>query len=136
MIQVVAGKKGSGKTKRILDFANEASKDAAHGVLFVDDDNRYMFDLRHEVRFVNAGEFEIVDDKMLLGFLAGAITQNYDISVICLDAFKKLIKIDLNNTEWFFDRLAELSDLHKVKFVLSISEDPEELPDFISKYII
>ncbi len=136
MIKVIAGKKGSGKTKRILDFANEASKNAAHGVLFVDDDNRYMFDLRHEVRFVNAGEFEIVDDKMLLGFLAGAITQNYDISLICLDAFKKLIKIDLNNSAWFFERLSALSELHKVEFVLSISEDPENLPEFINKYLI
>ena len=54
MIQVIYGKKGSGKTKRILDMANHMV-DTQHGdVVFVDDDNRYMFDLRHEVRFVNA----------------------------------------------------------------------------------
>ena len=57
MIQVIYGKKGSGKTKRILDMANHMV-DTQHGdVVFVDDDNRYMFDLRHEVRFVNAGEY-------------------------------------------------------------------------------
>ena len=48
MIQVIAGKKGSGKTKRILDMANLATKDSKHDIVFIDDDNRYMFDLRHE----------------------------------------------------------------------------------------
>ena len=57
MIQVIHGKKGSGKTKRILDQANEAIKEHKGDVIFIDDDNRYMYDLRHEVRFVNAGEY-------------------------------------------------------------------------------
>ena len=47
MIQVIHGKKGSGKTKRILDMANAAIKEHKGDVIFVDDDNRYMFDLRH-----------------------------------------------------------------------------------------
>ena len=55
MIQVIHGKKGSGKTKRILDQANDAIKEHKGDVIFIDDDNRYMYDLRHEVRFVNAG---------------------------------------------------------------------------------
>ena len=54
MIQVIAGKKGSGKTKRIIDMANQASQESKHDIVFIDDDNRYMFDLRHEVRFINA----------------------------------------------------------------------------------
>ena len=57
MIQVIHGKKGSGKTKRILDQANEAIKEHKGDVIFIDDDNRYMYDLRHEVRFVNASEY-------------------------------------------------------------------------------
>ncbi len=57
MIQVIAGKKGSGKTKRIIDMANVASRDSKHDIVFIDDDARYMYDLRHEVRFINAGEY-------------------------------------------------------------------------------
>ena len=64
MIQVVAGKKGSGKTKRIIDMANLATKDSKHDIVFIDDDNRYMFDLRHEVRFINASEYDIANDQM------------------------------------------------------------------------
>ena len=38
MIQVIFGKKGSGKTKRILDMANASVKEAKGNVLFIDDD--------------------------------------------------------------------------------------------------
>lgn len=136
MIQVIAGKKGSGKTKRILDKANEASKDQNNVVVFIDDDNRYMYDLEREVRFVDASEYNIVDDKMLLGFLAGMLTQNYDISHVCIDAFKKLIKVDLAQSEWFFSRLEKLATDNNVTFTLSVSESADLLPEYIKKHII
>ena len=90
MIQVIAGKKGSGKTKRIIEMANTAAKDTKHDIVFIDDDNRYMFDLSREVRFVNAGEYELENDQMFMGFISGATSQNFDIGQIFIDAFKKL----------------------------------------------
>ena len=136
MIQVIAGKKGSGKTKRILDMANLATKDSKHDIVFIDDDNRYMFDLRHEVRFINASEYDLLSDHMFMGLLCGIVAQNFDVGLICIDAFKKLIKSELESTEWFFQRLEKLSEKHSVNFVISISADTEELPEFIKKYVI
>ena len=136
MIQVVAGKKGSGKTKRIIDMTNQASKDSKHDVVFIDDDNRYMFDLRHQVRFINAGEYQMMSDQMFMGFIYGIVAQNFDIGLIVIDAFKKLVKAELSTIAWLFARLENLSEKHGMDFVLSISEDPEELPDFIQKHVI
>ena len=136
MIQVIAGKKGSGKTKRILDMANLATKDSRHDIVFIDDDNRYMFDLRHEVRFINASEYELNSDQMFMGLLCGIVAQNFDVGLICIDAFKKLIKNELETTEWFFQRLEALTEKHGVNFAISISADAEELPEFIKKYVI
>ena len=136
MIQVIAGKKGSGKTKRILDMANKAAQESRHDVVFIDDDNRYMFDLRHEVRFINASEYDLSNDQMFMGLLCSVVAQNFDIGLICIDAFKKLIKSELDSTEWFFQRLEKLSEKHNVNFAISISADTEELPEFIKKYVI
>lgn len=136
MIQVIHGKKGSGKTKRILDMANHAIKDPKGDVVFIDDDNRYMFDLRHEVRFVNAGEYNMASADMFLGFLSGMLAQNFDVSHIFIDAFLKLIKTDLKDTEDFFKRLEALSEQHSIHFVLSISGDDAEMPEFLRKYFI
>lgn len=136
MIQVIHGKKGSGKTKRILEMANAAIQEHRGDVIFLDDDNRYMFDLRHEVRFVNAGEYGSDSPEMFFGFLCGMLAQNFDISVIFVDAFLKLVKTDIENTENFFQRLAELSEKHNVKFVLSVNVDDAVAPEFIKKYFI
>jgi hypothetical protein len=136
LIQVIAGKKGSGKTKRIIDMANKASQDSNNDIVFIDDDNRYMFDLRHEVRFINASEYDLTNDQMFAGFLAGAVSQNFDVGLILIDAFKKLIKQDLKDTEPFFRRLETISEKHNVDFVLSVSEAPGDLPEFIHKYVI
>lgn len=136
MIKVIYGMKGSGKTKRILDAANNALKTQNGNVVFIDDDNRYMYDLRHEVRFVNAADYHIENADMLLGFLAGMMSQNFDIGVICVDAFLKLVKIKVEDTKDFFARLGTLAQLNKVEVIFSVSGDPEKMPEHIKPFLI
>ena len=136
MIQIIAGKKGSGKTKRIIDMTNEKAKTSQHDVVFIDDDNRYIFDIDHSVRFINASEYAILTPERFLGFLCGMLSQNFDVGVIFIDAFKKLLKTDLNQADWFFKRLETLCQKHNVDFVLSVSEDPANLPEFMKGYLI
>ena len=57
MIQVIFGKKGSGKTKRILDMANASVKEAKGNVLFIDDDKSYTLSLKPQIRFIDASEY-------------------------------------------------------------------------------
>ncbi|MCI5564162.1 MAG: twitching motility protein PilT [Clostridiales bacterium] len=136
MIQVIHGKKGSGKTKKILDMANAAIQEHKGDVIFIDDDKRYMFDLRHEVRFVDAGEYGSDSPEMFFGFICGMLSQNFDISVIFVDAFLKLIKTDIESAEKFFRRLENLSAKHNVHFVLSVNVDDAIAPEFVRKYFI
>ena len=136
MIQIIAGNKGSGKTKRLIDMTNQIAHETAGDVAFLDDDNRYMFDIDHRVRFINAGEYHVHTAEMFIGFLSGMLSQNFDISYIFIDAFTKLCKTDLNNAAWLFETMEELCAKHNVNFVLSISADVAALPDFVKKYII
>ena len=140
MIQVIAGNKGSGKTKRLIDITNEALKQEHGLVVFIDDDKRYMYDLRHEIRFVDAGEYEGVRGataEVFLGFLSGMLSINYDISLICVDAFLKLIKsTPLVETEKFFAALDTLSQHSKCSFILNVSCGIEQLPPFVAQYVI
>ena len=64
------------------------------------------------------------------------IHQNFDVGVIFIDAFMKLCKTDLQNSQWLFKSMEELSAKHNVQFVLSVSEDPENMPDFIKQYLM
>ena len=136
MIQIIAGKKGTGKTKRLIDMTNATAKEATNDTVFLDDDDRYMFDIDRKVRFVNAGEYHVHTPEMFVGFLSGMLSQNFDIGTIFIDAFCKLAKTDLNEAAWLFTAMEELSAKHNVTFVCSVSEDPANLPEFITKYII
>ena len=69
MIQIISGVKGSGKTKRLLDQTNDALKVEHGDIVFIDDDKRYMYDLRHEIRFVDASA--IPSPTLLAGRVSG-----------------------------------------------------------------
>lgn len=136
MIQIIFGKKGSGKTKRILDMANASVKEAKGDVLFVDDDRSYTLSLKPQVRFVNASEYEVKGKEPFYGFLAGILAGNYDISVIYVDAFLKLVKADANDLVDFFGKLEHLVAASGCDMVISFSEDAANVPESIRKYQI
>ena len=136
MIQAIYGKKGSGKTKRIIDMANTASKENDGALVFIDDDNRYMFDLHHEIRFVNATEYSVSSPDMFLGFLCGIISSNYDMSCLYIDGFLRLVNAQLADLGSLFERLAAIASDHKVTVVISVSGDPESAPEFLKPYLI
>lgn len=136
MIQAIYGKKGSGKTKRLLDMANDALKVEHGDIVFIDDDKRYMYDLRHEVRFVDASEYAVKSADMFLGFICGMLAQNFDVTAIFIDAFMKLVKADISELGDFFARLEDLSDKRGVRFIISVSGDPDVMPEFMRKYVI
>lgn len=136
MIQIIAGKKGSGKTKRLIDMTNQIAEESPADVVFLDDDDRYIRDINHKARFVNAGEYHVHTPEMFVGFLSGMLSQNFDIGTVFIDAFTKLCKTDLNEAAWLFQLMEELAQKHNVNFVLSVSEDPAVMPEFMTKYII
>ena len=95
MIQIIAGKKGSGKTKRLIDMTNNAVKTSSGNVVFLDKNDSYMYEVDRAVRFVNVEEYSVSSAEMFLGFLGGMLASNYDVKTVFIDAFLKLIKIDL-----------------------------------------
>ncbi len=140
MIQVILGEKGSGKTKRLIDMTNSAV-DAEHGngtIIFIDDDKRYMYDLRHEIRFVDADSYPAARKSTadaFLAFISGMLAADFDITMIAVDAFKKLVVTPLEELRAFFDALEKLSAEHNCKFVLSIASAVDAVPEFIKQYM-
>jgi hypothetical protein len=135
MIQIIYGRKGTGKTKRIIDLANQSIDSNKGEIVFIDDDNRYMFDLRHEARFVNAKEYDISSPNMFFGFLCGIVAANYDMNEMYVDGFLRLVEADLNDLGSFFQRLEEMAEKNNLHVVIATS-GPDEAPEYLKKYII
>ena len=136
MIQIIFGKKGSGKTKRILDMANASVKEAKGNVLFVDDDRSYTLSLKPQVRFINASEYAVKGADAFYGFVAGILAGNYDISVVYMDAFLKLSNEGEEELVDFFAKVERLVAGAQCDIVISYSEDAANVPESIRQYQI
>ena len=139
MIRVILGGKGSGKTKRLIDITNDALKSEHGNIIFIDDDKRYMYDLRHEIRFVDASEYPAAykcTANEFLAFVSGMLSADFDLSLIAVDAFKKLVRTPLDDIdmEKFMENLEMVANAHHCRFVLSISSNSDEVPEYIRKY--
>ena len=136
MIQILAGEKGEGKTKRLLEMANEAGKAAKGHVVFIDDDNRHMYDLHYNIRFVKTN-LVMTDQKILFGFICGILSQDSDIEQIYIDGLHNIVK-DLTNDDIkdFISEIEILSKENGVDFVFIISSKAETLPEEVKKYVI
>ena len=86
-------------------------------------DRDYMIDVKRPVRFVLATEYGIKNDDMLYGFLSGALSQNYDIEAIYVDALVRITQKTAEQLEGFFNCLEKLGEEHNVKFVLNVGAD-------------
>ncbi len=136
MIQLIYAKKGSGKTKRIIDLANAELNTTKGDVVFIDDDKRYMYDIKHQIRFVDVNDYMIDSCDSLYGLLCGMVAQNFDIEAVYIDAFLKIIKKDAGEIEDYIKKIDDLTEKNDFKAVIIISADPDKAPDFLKPYII
>ena len=124
MVQIIAGKKGKGKTKHLLDMAN-----AAITVVYLDKSAQHMYELNNRIRLINVNEFPLASSEGFLGFICGIISQDHDLETMYLDSFLKLSSLEGADITDTYKTLKEISDKYHVTFVLSISMDAEELPE-------
>ena len=134
MVQIIAGRKGKGKTKYLLDMANTAVKEAKGSIVYLDKNNKHMYKLSNQIRLIVVPEFNVTDTDMFLGFIAGIISQDHDLDKIYLDSFLTTACID-DNLDYAVEKLGALSDKFGVDFVISASVDKENMPESVQKYV-
>lgn len=135
MIKVIFGPKGMGKTKILIDSANEMVKSAKGDVVFIDDSKQLIFDLKHEVRFVNIADFPPMGSEGFYGFICGIISQNYDIEGIFIDRLNFITKQNVSEHEAFFRNLQSIDEKSNINFFITMNGTNEEIPEFLKKYI-
>ncbi len=133
MIQIIYGKKGSGKSKRLLDMAN-AEVATAHGnIVYMDDNNRCMYDLKHEIRFINLSDYSIDNFDKLYGFVCGVLSRDFDISSVYIDGLKKMTRKEDDNVE---DLLKELETVFGDINAYLVISGSEEVSEYMEKLVI
>ena len=136
MVQILAGEKGEGKTKILIDLANESVSTSDGDVIYIDDDKRHIYDLNHKIRFVEVSEFPLANYRELIGFIYGIFSQNSDITKVFVDGIFKIVQ-SLGNEDLIklVARLDSMSKAYNVDFVLAGNVAPAELPKEVEQYI-
>lgn len=129
MVQIIAGRKGKGKTKHLLDMANAAIKGANGTVVYLDKSAQHMYELNNKIRLINVNEFPVTSSEGFLGFICGIISQDHDLETMYLDSFLKLSHLEGEDISDTYMTLKKIGEKYHVTFILSISLDKDELPE-------
>ena len=135
MIRLIAGAKGKGKTKYILDKANTEAKSSDGVVIYLDKNSKHMFELDRNIRLINVMEYPVYDLNTLIGFICGLISGNNDIEAIYFDSFLTLAGLEGQDPSEALDKLIALSDKLGVEFIISLSADGHLLDERFREYL-
>lgn len=129
MVQIIAGAKGKGKTKFLLDMANTAVKESKGSIVYLDKSSKHMYELNNRIRLINVQEYPIGTSDGFIGFICGIICQDHDLEQVYLDSFLKLSCLEGEDMEETYKTLEALGEKYHITFVLSVSMNAEELPE-------
>lgn len=129
MIQLIVGRKGKGKTVRLLDKVNSEVKSASGNIVFLDKNKDHMYELNNKVRLIDVSRFQIDNSDMFVGFVSGIISQDHDLEQMYFDSFLQISRLEGQDITETVEKLDKLSEDFKVNFVLSMSLDEHELPE-------
>ena len=128
MIKLLVGHKAIGKTKQMIDLANERVESSKGSVIFINKNHRLMYDLKYRIRVICMEDFEhITNCDEYIGFLYGIISSDHDIETIFIDSILKHADFTLGDLPEFIDRLKDISKNYGMDFVVSLSAEKEEM---------
>ncbi len=136
MVQIIAGKKGKGKTKHLLERANTAIKEANGSIVYLDKSSKHMYELNNRIRLINVNEYPIYSSEGFIGFICGIISQDHDLETMFFDSFLKLSSLEDGDISETISILDKISEKYHVTFVLSISMDLEEFPEDVKDKVV
>ena len=136
MVRIICGEKGKGKTKVLLEKANESVKTSGGNVVFLDKGSDHMFELNNKVRLINVKDFMIQNSGEFVGFICGIISQDHDLEEIFLDRFLKISLTDETTFKPVLDKLIAIADKFDVDIILSLSLKSEDVPEEYKKYVV
>ena len=116
MVKLLVGHKGSGKTKQMIDLANNLVENSKGSIIFINKNQRLMYDLKYRIRVICMEDFEHVTNS-----------SDHDIETIFIDSILKHADFKMSDLPEFIDRLKDISKNYGMDFVVSVSAEKEEM---------
>ncbi|HEX3038794.1 MAG TPA: hypothetical protein VHP54_00675 [Caproiciproducens sp.] len=136
MITLIVGKKGSGKTKKLIESANQAVENSNGNVVVIEKGLKLTYDISHQARLIDTDAYGIQGADALCGFISGICAGNYDVTDIYVDSTLKIIGQDMKAFSAFAEKMNTLSTLADTKITLLVSANASDLPEEINSVAV
>lgn len=136
MIQLFFNQRGAGKSKNLVELANEEIEKSKGSIIFIDDDNKRMLQLNKKVRLIPMDNYCINSYDQFYGFLQGIISRDYDVESIYIDSIANILEdIELEDLENYLGKIELMSRELDVNVFVTIHGDIKVMPENIKKYV-
>ncbi|MBE6737665.1 MAG: hypothetical protein E7566_03285 [Ruminococcaceae bacterium] len=131
MVTLIIGKKGTGKTKKLIALANETAAASTGNVVVIEKGSKLTYDITHKARLIDSDQYAITGYDMLFGFLSGICAGNYDVTDILVDSTFKICSEAIEGLEEFILKVNKLAEGAETKITFLISAAEADLPEGI-----
>ncbi len=135
MIKLVAGLKGAGKTKTLIEKVNAATETSKGSVICLEKGDKLRFDVKYQARLIDVEEYSIDNAEGLRCFVAGLHASNSDITHIFIDSALKICKDNVQEFLAFVKTAEVWSEKWDCEFFLTASIAEADLPEDVKKYL-
>ena len=134
MIKLITGKKGSGKTKILIDQINESVKSTNGSIVCVEKGSTVRYSISRKVRWCDTEYYNVEGYETFYGFIAGLLASNYDITDIYVDG---IFRIGGRDYEAFGKLLEKIDKLtgDDATVIFTVSADVDELSENVKQFI-
>ncbi len=136
MIKIITGQTGEGKTKMMIDAANQKVSNLKGHVVYIDSTTTHRYALSHQIRLIEASTFPLHSQNDFFGFLCGILSSNHDIETVFIDELIKITHASIDELILFFDKLKKLSDQYAIEFIVGTCCSNKDIPAILTPYLI
>ena len=135
MIRLIIGKKGSGKTKTLIELVKSTLETTNGAVVCIEKGDKLTYDIPYQARLIRTDDYGVKGNTMLYGFLSGLHAGNYDITHFFIDDLNKILDDRSNEAlEKFLASLELFGQRENVDFTITINADPNAAGEGLRKY--
>ncbi len=137
MVKVIVGKKGTGKTKMLIDMVNQAVEENHGSVVCIEAGRNLTYDIKYAARLIDIYDYPIAPGvDPLFAFICALYAQNFDVTHIFIDSLQKSARIDdLAEFERFIKQLDAFSNAHQIEVTVMLSCERELAEKHLGQYL-
>lgn len=136
MVQIIAGEKGKGKTKHLLEKVNQSIESVNGNIVYLDKSSKHMYELNNKVRLINVSDYPITNCDEFMGFICGIVSQDHDLEEMFLDSFLTIAEVKDDEISHAIAKLQEIGESFHISFIVSISKNKADLPEDVRSKIV